>query len=862
MKAPYKGLTPYQEEDRKYFFGRKAEEEIISANLMASRMTLLYGGSGVGKSSILRAGVAGHLNHQAQNNVHRYGKPEFVALVFNSWRDHPIANMLEAVRRTIAATVKDSNEQSPKFMSSITQTLEKWTEIIDGELLIILDQFEEYFLYHSDDNGDEAFDLEFPRIVNDPSLRVNFVISIREDSLAKLDRFKGRIPNLFDNYLRVDHLDRKGAEDAIRKPVDKYNEENESKRAKITIEPSLVDQVLEQLRTGRVVLGERGRGAVLSGSKSRNGYARIETPYLQLVMTRLWSEELRKGSTTLRARTFSEELGGAQTIVREHVAGAMDGLNEEHRKTASLIFNYLVTPSGTKIALTIPDLASYTKLPKMKVKSLLEKLAESEIRIVRPVASPGKKASLRYELFHDVLTPAIMYWRSHYIKEEEKETAAREAYERFEKAQKELEFERARKSAKRSRRLNVVLGVFLVYTILAAALVFERWNEASRQEQMAIAARDSTATLLRLSQSRELAVAAFTNLEVDPERSLRLALAAVRVTAREDTVTTEAEDALRRSVQASKVQYILKGYSDEVMDIVFSPNNQQTATASRDGTIRLSNLSTGEGSVIGRHHSRARTVAFSPDGSLVASGGDDANVRIWDVASHEEILSLDGHSGEVRSVAFSPDGKYLASGSLDYTAKIWNAINGDILHDLRGHTDWVYSVAFSKDGTQLATASKDGLLRFWDVKSGRELPGPIEAHRRTRTAERVLDVAFSPNGRLFATGGSDSRAKIWDFNSRQLIVTLKGHINWVYGVAFSPDGTRLATASFDNTAKLWDAKNGEELTTFVGHRDWLYDIDFSPDGKSLATASRDSTARIWRTTSGPELWHGSWVYKA
>ena len=68
-----------------------------------------------------------------------------------------------------------------------------WTSRV-RPLLVVLDQFEEYFLYHPDEDGAGTFAVEFPRLVNEPNLRVNFLLSIREDAWAKLDRFEGRIP--------------------------------------------------------------------------------------------------------------------------------------------------------------------------------------------------------------------------------------------------------------------------------------------------------------------------------------------------------------------------------------------------------------------------------------------------------------------------------------------------------------------------------------------------------------------------------------------------------------------------------------------------------------------------------------------
>ena len=98
--TPYKGLMPYTEEDAPFFFGREAEREIITANLMASRLTLLYGASGVGKSSVLRAGVVHHLRQLAQQNLAERGTPEFAVVVFSSWRDDPLRRHWRTASKT------------------------------------------------------------------------------------------------------------------------------------------------------------------------------------------------------------------------------------------------------------------------------------------------------------------------------------------------------------------------------------------------------------------------------------------------------------------------------------------------------------------------------------------------------------------------------------------------------------------------------------------------------------------------------------------------------------------------------------------------------------------------------------------
>ena len=156
--TPYKGLMPYSEEDAPFFFGRERWCRIITDNLMASRLTLLYGASGVGKSSVLRAGVAYHLGQVAQQNLKEFGKPEFAVVVFNSWRDDPLVGLMQQVKTEIESILgSEALKQIPESRR-LDQTLQAWTELIGredrgGKLLIILDQFEEYFLYHPHEDG-------------------------------------------------------------------------------------------------------------------------------------------------------------------------------------------------------------------------------------------------------------------------------------------------------------------------------------------------------------------------------------------------------------------------------------------------------------------------------------------------------------------------------------------------------------------------------------------------------------------------------------------------------------------------------------------------------------------------------------
>ena len=275
-ELPYKGLIPYYEEDRLFFFGRERKREDITDELKASRLTVLYGASGVGKSSVLRAGVAYHLRQEAKNNVDTTGKAGQAIIVFPppfrdeladevSWQDplngikkqleREIANLLDVsqteIKEKFEAEITSlyTDVPSPPKDRSLVDTLKAWANILQDEdgrsrLFIILDQFEEYLVQLRHKKTDNAFLDEFQKAVNSSEVRINFLISIREDSLASLDHLVN-IQDRFKNLLAIEHLNAQSAREAIQKPIFEYN------RQKIILEKFLDDSRLTILAGNR-----------------------------------------------------------------------------------------------------------------------------------------------------------------------------------------------------------------------------------------------------------------------------------------------------------------------------------------------------------------------------------------------------------------------------------------------------------------------------------------------------------------------------------------------------------------------------------------------------------------------------------
>jgi WD40 repeat protein len=288
----------------------------------------------------------------------------------------------------------------------------------------------------------------------------------------------------------------------------------------------------------------------------------------------------------------------------------------------------------------------------------------------------------------------------------------------------------------------------------------------------------------------------------------------------------------------------LKGHSSDVNAIAFTPDGKTIVTGSDDKTIKLWSLATGEEiRTLKKHSNWVWTLAISPDGKTLASGSADHTIKLWNLATGEEILTLKGHSSGVTSVAFSPDGATLASGSLDKTIKLWNLQTGQEIRTLEGHVKEVDSIAFSPDGKILASGGWDKKIKLWNLTTGKEIR-TLEGH-----SDSILAVAFSPDGMQIASGSKDKTIKLWNLVTGEAISTFKGHDDKVNSVAYlpSPDGMTLVSGSNDNTIKLWNISTGQVIRTLKGDSGYIYAIAISPDGKTIASGgSADNIIKIWR----------------
>jgi len=466
-----------------------------------------------------------------------------------------------------------------------------------------------------------------------------------------------------------------------------------------------------------------------------------------------------------------------------------------------------------------------------------------------------------------------------YIEASHSEQQAREEAER-EVERRRLEFEAtaARRLARRTRIAAVITLVLAIAAGAGALIGFKGQGEAVRQAEVA----GRNAVLARAAEQeadRQAKVALAARDEALRNQSLFLAGMSLAETATGNTTAgillglealpqdldepdrpyvIEAEAALYQALFAQREIMVLRGHDAAVVQAAFSPDGSRIVTASRDGTARIWDaLSGAELVVLDGHSGAVQHASFSPDGRRIVTASRDGTARIWDVSSGVELVALEGHDGAVFRAEFSPDGDRIVTASADGTARIWDAATGAELVVMRGHQTEVQDAVFSADGSRVVTASVDGTARLWNAANGSEiavLRGKSAAGAFSLgTTTTFINAVFSPDGGRVVTALLGDVAQVWDATTGTQLATLNGHERAVQNASFSPDGSLIVTASWDNTARVWDATTGAVTAVLRGHDALIFRAAFGPDGRRVVTASADGTARLWATSTGAQI---------
>ena len=283
-------------------------------------------------------------------------------------------------------------------------------------------------------------------------------------------------------------------------------------------------------------------------------------------------------------------------------------------------------------------------------------------------------------------------------------------------------------------------------------------------------------------------------------------------------------------------------HGDTVRTVAYSPvNSSLIASAGESGLVKLWHLRNDTVTTLRGHTDQVNAIAFSPNGQLLVSGSDDYTFKVWDVSRHREIESLqhrtDNARSQIKAVAFSPNGQQLATAGVH--VKLWNTRDWNEVTTLL-HDEWVWTVAFSPDGRLLAAGEVGGSVKIWNVQR-RQILKTLEGDTNT-----VYAVAFSPDNHRLATAGYDGKVTLWRRSDWERLGTLAAN-GTIFTVDFSPDSKMLASTGYESV-NLWAVSSGENIATPTGHAGWVNAASFSPNNGYLATGGEDETLRLWDVT--------------
>jgi WD40 repeat protein len=792
MKSPFKFLDSYTLADRNIFFGRDHEITDLYRRIFESKILLVYGVSGTGKSSLISCGLASRFDDSdwLPVNIHR--------------GDNILESIKEAFNKLAIRPLKNNLSVSEKLQSIYLDHFKP--------VYFIFDQFEELFIFGSAVEKTDFIKLIKEVIESETQCRVIFII--REEFLAAITEFESDLPEIFSNRFRVEKMKRACAVQTIESPC-KVNY--------IEIETGFSEEIIDKLCPSGVD---------------------IELTFLQIYLDRIYRIAVseKRGSDDLK---FSKEIltraGSVSDLLGQFLEEQIRELDDPDM--GMVILKSFVSALGTKRLMNESEILDSigTFGTVINQEDLLKYLTRFvDLRILRERDEAG-----HFELRHDSLASKI-YEKFTAIEKDiiEVRQFIDNAFSVYKKRGKFLTSDDLKyvapyedklylsKSAEsfihkskieiyrsRKRRRNIVSATALVLMIVLSGFTLWALSEKQKSNQNYLKAKASSYNFL----SQKI-------VETDPTIALRLAEYAASI----DSVNPEIVENLNRIYYDFNFYRIVSRHEGNITCISFSPDGKSILTGSQDSTVCLWDLQGNRLQLFKGLGDEVRSVAFSPDGKSILTGSGDKTARLWDLHGNQ-LQKFTGHRGIIYSVTFSPDGKTILTGSMDKTARLWD-LHGNELQAFNGHGDIISSVAFSGDGKSILTGSNDKTARLWDLK-GNTLQ-VFKGHSGV-----ITSVTFSPGGSDIFTGSKDSTARLWNINGKVLRV-FKGHENMITSVAFSADGKMLITGSWDKTVRLWD-QQGKVLQVFKGHEEGIEGVAFSPDNNWILTGSSDKTARLW-----------------
>jgi WD40 repeat protein len=867
---PWPGLAAFRERDRDFFYGREPAVQVLLDLVSRERVSVLYGASGLGKTSLIQAGLFPRA--RAKDLF-----PVRIRLDF--------ARPSNLIEQIYAALLRDAVEHKveapPRGRGTIWEFFYRKDSLWWSDRhrlltpLLVFDQFEEMFTIgrrtpetsaatwavlqelrglalgfppddvkaRCDANPDEALQYSLARSP------VHVLFSFREDYLAEFVELRAVFPAIGDNDFRLLPMSTTDGLRVILSPGGHLVSEDVAKR--------IVEIIAAQRLTRRKLANDLP----------------VDPTLLSVFCRELNNERRLLGQDRITGELLKDT---QETILDNFYIRSLDGIDPG---VQIFIEDDLVLPDSPERNFVAEEVV--LRKPGVTA-AAIETLIDR--RLLRRDERDGPP---RIELTHDVLIDPVR--RSRDVRRAREQEAQRAGAEREaeERARKAAEEEFDRQKRRRQRIFSTVVSVLLLAA--TALLAWALWSRRLAQR-----ASDEAQ---RAKVGRTLAEASIQSVDGNhPE----MGLAYIAFAARTDPDDPRTRLRLINSLMHRwwPLPLAVLPHRAGVRWAEFDKDGTQVLTLSQDGDVtvwpaassgarvpalmRAASFArfTADGHVlvvttagaveVWDSDSRQRVAAFgpadaaitaaalSPDAGFLAAGDAKGHLHVWRVSSPSQpLLTEPAYHEAIAIVQFSHDSRRLLTAS-GGSASIWD-VPSFAPSSLEPQVAAFLSADFAPDSAHLVTTDEAGKARLWQMR-GATTSGRQSRGRRPSTATITHYAAFQPNGRVFftqfspdglfvVTASEDGNATIWDSVAGSPVGVPMKHGGAVVSAVFSRDNSRILTASRDGSARLWDAAGGR-LAEPMWHQRPLASATFSPDGDRVVTASDDGTAEVWDVRPG------------